>query len=248
MRSIALVLLLVLVAPAAQAQFTVTFGTSLDGVPLQQVLDDEYGVGTINALTDYEGYLAGDADPAYWEDLGAQSVIIREIAGYANTNTLGWYAETLSGAPVIDGIDDGVIFEGGMSAGDVAVVDFLTVTRFGLYLNPNGDGDSVNAPEPELFFTNRFYNDEGPDGSGSTHGPAGGDMQFLVYNVSALRGRPAYVIAVEDLDYGSPLCAGVFDGACTDNDFNDLVFELQAESPVEESTSSFGRIKSLFDN
>lgn len=249
MRMFAITLLaLTVVAPTAMAQFTVSFDTSLDGIPLQDVLDAEFGPGAVNAMTDYEGFLAGDADPAYWEDLGAQSIIIREIAGFANDNVLGWYEETLVGAPVIDGVGDGVIFEGPLSAGASTVVDFGTITRFGLYVNPNGSGDSNNAPEPELFFSNRFYNDLGPDGSGAINAPLDGDVQFLIYNVTELRGTPAYIVAVEDLDSGSQLCNGVFSTTCTDNDYNDLVIELRAESPVENEQSSFGAVKSLFND
>ena len=225
-----------------------TFDTSLDGIPLQQVLDDEFGPGVIDAATQYEGFLAGDADPPYWEDLGAQSVIIRELAGNADANILGWYREDLTGAPVIDGVDDGVIFDGPMMGGESTVVDFGAVTRFGLYLNPNGSGDSNNAPEPELFFTNRGYNDIGPDGTGAVHAPFDGDVQFLVYNVSSQRGVPAYIVAIEDLDSGSEVCNGIFGTTCTDNDYNDLVIELRAESPVETEPSSFGAVKSLFQN
>ena len=241
-------IVLAFAAPAAMAQFSVTFDTSLDGVPLQDILDAEFGPGAVDAATDYEGFLAGDGDPAYWEDLGAQSIIIREIAGFASSNVLGWYEETLTGAPVIDGVGDGIVFEGPLSDGATVTLDFGTVTRFGLYLNPNGAGDSNNAPEPELFFTNRFYNDLGPDGSGALHAPSDGDVQFLIYNVSAFRGTPAYIVAIEDLDYGSPLCNGVWSTNCTDNDFNDLVIELRAESPVEDAKSSFGAVKSLFND
>ena len=248
MRSLNLLALSLLLAFAsgANAQFTVSFGTSWDGIPLQQILDDEFGPGTVDALTDYEGFLAGDADPSYWEDLGAQSIIIREIAGNLNTNILGWYKEDLGIAPIIDGIDDGVIFTGPMVAGDVVTVNFGVITRFGLYLNPNGTGDSINAPEPELFFTNRSYNDLGPDGSGAVNPPFDGDVQFLVYNVTALRGTPAYIVAIEDLDSGAELFP-TYNPTGTDNDFNDLVIEIRAESPVRSEESSFGAVKSLFD-
>ena len=252
MRSIrvfALALLLFAPFATAQAQFTVTFDTSLDGTNLQDILDHEFGPGAIDAMTDYEGYLGGDADPSYWEDFTAESIIIREIAGNARNNILGWYEETLTGMPVIDGVDDGVVFDGPAAAGDVAYIDFGgQITRFGLYLNPNGHGDATNAPEPELFFTNRAYNDIGPDGSGATFPPMDGDVQFLVYNVSHLRGEPAYIVAIEDLDYGSPLCNGTWNGHCTDNDFNDMVIEIRAESPVSDEAETFGSLKARFGN
>lgn len=235
-------------ATTAAAQFSVTMGNSWDGVSLQQILDAEYGPGVINVATDYEGFLPGDADPGYWEDLGLDAIIVRELAGWANRNTMGWYVETLSGAPAIDGSDDGVIFTGPMAQGQTAVVVFPGgVTRFGLWLNPNGTDNATNAPEPEIHFSNRFYNDIGPNGSGALHAPFDGDVQCLIFNVSALRGRPAWVLAWEDIDYGSPLSAN-WSTTTTDNDFNDLVVEIIAESPVTVDESSWSRVKALFQN
>lgn len=234
--------------PTLALAFPVTFGTSWDGVPLQQVLDNHYGPGLIDVATDFEGAGAGDADPAYWEDFGVDGLIVREIAGFSPRNTLGWYAETLGGAPVIDGIDDGVVFSGPPGAGATTTVVFPGgLTRFGFWLNPNGDQDGgAHAPEPELFFTNRFYNDLGPDGSGAAHVPLDGDVQCLVFNISHLRGGvPTYVLAWEDLDYGAPISPS-YDWAKTDNDYNDLVVEIQAISPVGVESMNWGSVRALF--
>jgi hypothetical protein len=57
-------------------------------------------------------------------------------------------------------------------------------TPFGFYLNPNGPGAATNAPEPELFFSNRLFNDLGPSGAGAIHAPFDGDVQFLVFDIS----------------------------------------------------------------
>lgn len=241
-------LALCLFTTPAAARFDVTFGNSWDGIPLQQILDDEYGVGAVDAATDYEGYRAGDADPPYWVDAGLNGVLVREIAGFSSQNTLGWYEEDLVARPIIDDFGDGVVFDGSLEAGATAGITFPGgVTRFGFYLNPNGTGDSNHAPEPELFFTNRFHNDLGPDGSGPPpHAPLDGDPQCLVYNVTHLnQGVPTYVLAWEDLDYGGPLTATYSGG--TDNDFNDLVIEVSADSPVPAVASSWGRVKALYE-
>ena len=37
------------------------------------------------------------------------------------------------------------------------------------------------------------------------HAPFDGDVQALIFNVSALRGYPSYIVAWEDNDSGSPL-------------------------------------------
>jgi hypothetical protein len=239
--------LVALSAVPASAAFGVIFGTSWDGVSLQEVLDAEYGVSAINATTDYEGYSPADADPPFWLDQGLDGVIVREIAGYRDNNTLGWYGETFS-KPTIDGINDGVVFTGPMVQGATATVTFPSgVTRFGFYLNPNGSGDSTNAPEPEMFFTNRAYNDIGPNGTSTVHGPTDGDPQCLIYNITRLRGGvPTFVLAWEDLDSGTQITQA-FDPNGTDNDFQDLVVEIAAASPVPSQQTSWGRVKSLYE-
>ncbi len=244
----ALVLGLSLSAAPALA-FEVVFGTSWDAIPLQTILDAEYGVGAIDATTGYEGYLPGDAVIPYWEDQFVDGILVREIAGYANKNILGWYVETLgSTPPSIDGIDDGVIFDGPMGPGATATLSFSTVTRFGLYLDPNGIQSGVNTPQGEFLFTNRFYNDIGEDGTITHHGPYDGDPQALIYNITHLRqGIPTFVIAWEDLDYGSMISPTWVDGM-TDNDFNDLVIEISASSPVPVESVSWSQVKGLYQN
>jgi hypothetical protein len=217
--------------------FAVVMGDSWDGVSLQEVLDAEYGAGLIDAATDYEGYHCGDAVDPYWIDSFMDGWIVREIDGAISDNVFGWYVENLS-APLIDGVDDGVIFDGSAGEGASAAVAFpLGTTRFGFYMNPRGPGDATNAPEPEMFFTNRFYNDAGPDGNGDTRPPTDGDPQCLIYNITDLRGGTStYVLAWEDVDYGSPITP-TFDPDSTDNDFQDLVIEIQAMSPVPVVTA-----------
>ena len=231
---------------ALAGPFPVVMGNSWDGISLQEILDAEYGPGAIDVATEYEGYLAGDADPPYWEDSMLDGVLIREIAGFSNNNIMGWYVETFT-MPAIDNFNDGVIINGPMTDGQVFALQFLGgVQRFGFYLNPNGTGNSTNAPEPEIFFTNRAFNDIGPGGGPTNHAPADGDPQCLIFNVTNLRGGvPTFVLAWEDLDYGSPI-SEVYDPSSTDNDFNDLVVEISAESPVKIETKSFAGIKALY--
>jgi hypothetical protein len=239
--------LALILIPTLASAFEVTFGTPWESISLQMILDQRYGPGVVNVATDYEGHNPGDADPAWWQDVRLNGLIVREIAGFSIRNTLGWYKETLAGRPVIDGIDDGVVFEGTLGPGATAVVQFPGLTRFGFYLNPNGllDG-GLYAPEPEMFFTNRFYNDRGTDGTAGTHIPLDGDPQCLIFNVTDFYGGvPTYVLAWEDLDYGAPFAANYLWNA-TDNDYNDLVVEIQALSPVPVETQTWGAVKALF--
>jgi len=241
--AISILCLSTLVVPVSVGAFDVTWGSSWDNIPLQDILDAEFGVGVIDAATDYEGYLGGDADPAYWEDETIKGLVVREIAGYRDRNVMGWYAEDLTGPPVIDGVDDGVVIEGSLGAGgSTTIVLPGGVTRFGFYMNPNGELDAgVNAPEPELFYTNRFYNDLGPEGIEAKHFPYDGDPQCLVYNVTHLYdGVPTYVLAWEDLDYGGRI------GIRTDNDYNDMVVVVQAQSPVPNETMTWSSVKALY--
>jgi len=122
------------------------------------------------------------------------------------------------------------------------------MTTFSFYLNPNGTQDAINAPEPELFFVNRFYNDLGVSGGGGVHPPTDGDVQCLVYDITALKGGvPTFVLAWEDLDYSGDITPSYCDH-CTDNDYQDFVVEVSAMSPVELPTTSFSKIKAAFGN
>jgi hypothetical protein len=238
----------IVAADDVRSPVPVVMGSSWDGQSLQQILDAHYGSGAIDVLRDYEGYLPGDGDPAYWEDSRFRSLLVQEIAGFDDSNVLGWYREDLDGAPVIDGVDDGEIFAGPVSPGAAAEVTFPAgVERFGFYLRPNYPTGSNNAPYPETFYTNRNYNDIGPAGGLPLHPPADGDLQCLIFNISHLRaGVPTYVLAWEDLDSGAVLTSGPTQEG-TDNDFNDLVVEVSAFSPVPTESESWGRLKSRYD-
>jgi hypothetical protein len=224
----------------------VTFGKTWDSpsLSLQNIVDAYLGgPGLINVTTDYLGASATDLDPFFWVDSEFPALLVREVAGYQNTNILGWYKETFS-PPVIDGVDDGVVFTGPMGSGSSTIVTFPGgVQFFGFYLNPNGTGNSQNAPEPEKFFTNRFYNDIGPSGSGALHPPLDGDVQALVFDVAPWKGANTFLICFEDLDSGAavgPCCTG------TDNDFNDLVFEIKAFGATPTTKLSFGGLKAKY--
>jgi hypothetical protein len=236
---------LALAATPALAQVSVVLGTTWDAPSnsLQNILDARYGAGNIDVATDYIGHDAGDPDPFTWSGLSFHSLLIREVAGHANNNTLGWYRET-GAAPVIDGVDDGVVFTGPMGQGEASMVTLGPGdVSFGFWLNPNGPGNATNAPEPELFFTNRLYNDIGPNGSGAVHAPFDGDMQALVFDVSTWTQPNTWVVCFEDLDSGpdpTPCCSQ------TDNDFNDLVFEVTVARAVGVEEVVFTAIKALY--
>ena len=234
-------------AATAWAVVPVTFGTSWDGpaTSLQKIVDSQVGAGNINVTTDYIGAHAGDVDPWFWVDSQVSAYLIREVAGNHDRNTLGWYVEN-GIKPVLtnDGVHDGVVFDGPASAGASMIFTFPQPhTRFGFYLNPNGPGSVTNAPEPELFFTNRTFNDLGPDGSGAIHAPFDGDVQALVFDVSRFVGTNTWLVCFEDLDTGAnpgPCCTP------TDNDFNDFVFEVTAWGATPVVPTTFGAVKARY--
>ena len=231
----------------AHAVVPVTFGTSWDGpaYTLQKIVDGLYGAGTLNVTTDYIGAHAGDVDPWFWLGNQVSAYLIREVAGNRNRNVVGWYLEN-GIKPVLhnDGVRDGVLFDGPASDGATAIFTFaVPTTRFGFYMNPNGALGALNAPEPELFFTNRLFNDRGPDGSGALHPPYDGDVQALVYDVSRFVGTNTWLVCFEDIDSGpmpGPCCS------TTDNDFNDFVFEVTAWGATPVQSVSFGAVKARY--
>ncbi len=230
----------------AASPVPVVFGSTWDSPAnsLQNIVDAYLGSpGLVNVTTDYIGADAGEPDPIFWIDDEFPALLIREVAGYQNVNTLGWYQETFA-APVIDGVNDGIVFAGPAGAGASTIITLPGgVQNFGFYLNPNGTGDAQNAPEPELFFSNRFYNDLGPSGAGAIHAPFDGDVQMIVFDVSAWKGANTFLVCVEDLDSGAdpaPCCSG------TDNDFNDFVFEVKALGATPAEKVSFGALKARY--
>jgi hypothetical protein len=226
----------------AASPVTIAFGTTWDAPSqsLQKIVDAYIGIpGAIHVQTDYMGAHVGDLDPWFWVGRAIPALMITEVAGNANRNDLGWYKETGT-KPVIDGIDDGIVFTGLQGAGANVLVTFPAgLTKFGFYMNPNGVLAAQNAPEPELFFTNRFYNDKGPSGS-AIHTPYDGDVQALVFDVSQWKGDNTWLVCFEDVDSGAPVtpcCSG------TDNDFNDMVFQVTALGATPTQTLTFGQLK-----
>jgi hypothetical protein len=239
------------IASPAHAIVPLAFGTSWDGPgqTLQEILDARYGPGAIDVQKDHIGAHDGDIDPWFWVDHQFSALMVREVAGNADLNVLGWYLEN-GVKPVIDGVGDGVIFDGFDASGATSFITFdRPLTRFGFYLNPNGTGDAINAAEPELFYTNRLFNDLGPSGAGALHTPFDGDVQALVFDITALtqgtygEGQQTWLVCFEDLDSGAepgPCCA------TTDNDFNDAIFEVMAFGATPAGPISFGTLKARY--
>jgi len=231
---------------AAMSPVPVAMGASWDGPSheLQGIVDAYIGVaGAIDVHVDYEGGHAGDVDPWFWVGSGFPALMITEVAGNANSNMLGWYREN-GLPPVIDGVDDGVVFTGPQGAGTGTVVNFPNgTTKFGFYLDTQRTFTGPSGLQKEIFFTNRSWNDRGYHGAGATHAPFDGDVQALIFDVSRWKGPNTWLVCFEDLDAGLPIepcCNG------TDDDYNDMVFEVTALGATPTQTLSFGALKAKY--
>ena len=248
---LALLLLLALfpLAPRtvlAASPVAIVSGPSWDGPEgeLQHIVDGYLGVpGALNVNTDFVGAHAGDIDPWFWVGSGGPVLLVTAIAANKDFNALGWYVETGT-APVIDGIDDGEIFSGTGTTGASAILAFPgSRTKFGFYLDTHQLVTTPTGTREQIFCTNRKFNDVGPSGFAPTHAPFDGDVQAKVFDVSAWKGTDTWLICFEDRDSGLPMtpcCAG------TDNDFNDLVFQIKAMGATPAQKLTFGGLKARY--
>jgi hypothetical protein len=242
------------IAVPSQAVVTVVFGDSWGGPSrsLQAVVDGLYGAGQIDVAADFVGARAGDPDPWFWYDNRFSALLVTVVSGNGVYGQVGWYEEKTK-TPVLrdNGIHDGSLFDGQVKTGAVAVVRFRKpVSRFGFYLirsRPGeaiGDGSSGDSHWPKRFFTNRSFNDPGPDGAGALHPPSGGDVQALIFDLSSLKGQGTWLVCFEDDDSGA--MPGPRDQAQTDNDYSDLVLEVTALAKTDVESLSFGEFKAKY--
>ena len=219
-----------------------TFGTSWDGPAhdLQHIMDAYIGIpGAVNVQTDDVGAHAGDLD---WTGTSIPALLITEVAGNADTNELGWYFED-GLTPRLDGVHDGVVFTGPQSTGATSVIVFPRAQKFGFYLDTHAMVTTPSGVHDQVFYTNRHYNDPGLNGYGAIRAPLDGDIQALVFDVSPWKGPNMWLVAFEDLDAGGPItpcCSG------TDDDYNDLVFQVSALGATPSAMLSFGALKARY--
>jgi len=210
---------------------------------LQSIIDATYGPGHVDVQTDYLGAHPGDPDQVTWAISTAPIMQVREIAGAPLRSGVGWYLETPDGQrPMIDGQEDAPIFMHSSDAHATIVLPFGQRRRsVGFYVNTPDAGGGLG---PRTFFTNRNFNDVGPDGAGALHEPAaGGDIQALVFDVSPWTRPLTWLVCFESRDSGAqpgPCCE------TTDNDYADYVFEVRAEATTPTHAPSFGSLKALY--
>lgn len=245
-RLLVLMALVFLASPAcAAAAVRAVIGDSwsLPSARLQSIVDATYGPGRIDVRTDYLGARPGSPDVIVWNSALWPVLQVREIAGTAHRADFGWYVET-GGArvPVIDQWEDGPAFKNERAGPSTTVLSFHYRGRnIGFYLRTADAGGGLGE---RVFFTNRGYNDAGPGGAGALHEPVeGGDIQALVFDISAWTRPLTWLVCFEDHDTGlvpGPCCDG------TDNDYADYVFEVRAQATTANLTPSFGFLKTLY--
>lgn len=220
-------------------------GDSWSGTPdkLQAIIDATYGPGRIDVHQDYLGARPGDPDRVVWQSSLWPVLQIREISGAELRTEFGWYIEAGGEhRPVIDGREDGLVFKNERAGAVTTLLQFRTRGRnVGFYLRTP---DAGSGQGPRTFFTNRSFNDVGPGGAGALHEPTeGGDVQALIFDVSAWTSPNTWLVCFESRDSGAmpAACCGT-----TDNDYADYVFEVRADGTTSNRIPSFGSIKALY--
>ncbi len=239
------VLLFLAVFTPAHAGARAVIGDSWSTPPnkLQSIIDATYGAGRINVQTDYIGARPGDPDQVVWMSSVWPIMQLREIAGTALRSGFGWYIEAGDEhRPVIEGREDGPVFRNGGSGPATTLLRFRHGGQsVGFYLHT---ADAGSGQGSHTFFTNRSFNDVGPGGRGAMHEPGeGGDIQALIFDVSAWTRPLTWLVCFESRD------SGALPGPCcetTDNDYADYVFEVRAESVTPALAPSFGSLKLLY--
>lgn len=242
----ALALLLAAVPVHASSPVSILLGPSRDGGlhDLQRKVDKLIGFGKLDVSRDYIGAHAGDPDPWFWVNRGTRDVVVQMVDRKSRRTILGWCDET-TGRPVINGIDDGIVFNDWRVRRSRAVVRLPShVTHFGFYVDTDqDDDDESNERGHYRYFTNRQFNDRGLRGLGATHAPFDGDMQFLIYDLSPWLGDNTWLVACEYSDSGRHVG---FDRGDSDNDYADVVFLVSGLGATPTKTLSFARVKAMF--
>jgi len=232
-------LLVLCFAPAARGAVIVPFGRHIQR--LQNLVDSRYGPGHVDVTHDYMGARDTDPDPWFW--MGSTIVVrlVKDVTQNGRRDTIGWYEET-GVKPAFPG--PGIVYVSKTQNGAIAVLPLGRRMRFGFYLKPCPPHDGTNVPGPELLFTNRGYNDVGPDGAGVRHPPDGGDLQALILDVSRWSQPDTWLVCFEDRDSGGDPGPGGLPE--TDNDFDDMVFEVVALGATPVHAESFGSLKAHY--
>lgn len=108
---------------------------------IEYILENNFGSNL--ELTLVNGF--NDTEIEKWYGMGAVTIMLLEIAGYADNTDFGWYN--------VDNDTFGEIYGGSVSSGQPAAtssVTFENPTNFGFYIDPNGIADNRMFTEHDL--------------------------------------------------------------------------------------------------
>jgi hypothetical protein len=256
---------------ALGAPIPVTFG---DAHSLQSLVDRRYGSNHIDVTRDYIGARVNDIDPWFWVSNPSGVVRVNVVKRDADLSVVGFYLEN-GGQPMVP--NGAELFFGPPSLPEQAIVVLPGLrARFGFYVDSPFPGPASGGPPgaTKRFYTNRLFNDRGPDGNGAIHPPLNGDVQALIFDVSPWAGPDTWLVCFDDLDTGGFAAEGARganpklgaslsvqrardddDGDADDDpdgrevegfDFDDAVFEVKADGATLVRFVTFGGLKLLY--
>lgn len=162
---------------------------------LQRTIDRYLGQpGLVNAQTDWIGAHPGDPVPFYWIGSQFSAYRITRIDGCDRFDMVGWYRET-GQQPVIDGVDDGAVFNGrGTPPRSVDVTFSGGTQEFGFYLVVRHPYGRRCHDEDDYFFTNMAWNDATNNGFATP--------QAFVFDISRWKGPNSWLVCFEFIPGG----------------------------------------------
>jgi hypothetical protein len=246
-------------APASVPPLPIEFGKEVQR--LQNLVDQQYGPGTIDVTKDFVGAHPGDIDPWFWVGNQNSALQIKLLKRGAHSQ-IGWYLE--GGALPQIPSDGGLLFSDEMPVGRVVGLTLgSSSSRFGFYIGVKNHRHSQWVTVPgsiglRRFYTDRKFSDCGPYGLGAVHAPFDGDIQALVFDVSPWTGPNTWLVCFEDRDTGGPLIEDQDAEADetddidderrqgSDNGFDDVIFEVHADGATNARSLSFGALKLIY--
>jgi len=189
---------------------SISYGTSWDNPPddVETVLLGLEAIyGSTANLTLVNGIISDEIEK--WYGAGVVTIMLAEIAGYANNTDFGWYnTDNYNNA---DNSTYEQIFDGPVSPNNLlttASITFDNPLNFGFYIDPNG------------IAGNRMFTEHGLNSDK--------DYQVTIWQVNGL--QTDYILGWEDLDLNG--------SNGSDRDYQDMIVSLKIV-PVPEPASMF---------
>ena len=205
---------------------------------LQRKVDELVGRRHLEVARDFIGARLSDPSTWCWTNSSMRGIAVSLIEGKAKLGAIGWYEDT-DAAPVLNGINDGVVIEGLRKRNTPTLVRMPpAVKRFGFYVVQKAEGKKHRNDPPILLFTNNQHNNLD---NTATSELVGADKQMLVYDVSRWLGPRTWLVACPSPDRDEHP-----DREDDDDESNYLLFTVTGPSVTPAQTKSFGQVKAMF--